>query len=504
MKLTKEEIVRVEDDSPLELFKQGIRSKETLDKYTRTLQQITCKILEEVLEGTFEERVQQLVDMGREDPGWMRDMLVKLSGKLRERTELPKDHDDYLNPDSIGNYFKPVKKLLDMNDVVISWKKIYITYPERDNVPESRGWTRDEIAKMLRHAHGPMERALVLVLASSGMRAGGLDLNWDDLTPIYRTGDGGLTLDPGPDDAVACAVLRVYRGSPERYLAFITPEAFGALQEYGHTWTKMRRHMPRPEDPIFLVQSGAHKNASIKILRDRVTRMATKAGLRGPKQSKRFDVPIMNGFRRFWNKTCKEAASGESALASLIKKEYMMGHRGLVALDQNYFKTNLMELAVEYVKVVPDLTIDDSERLRRSNRAMAENIQRMESEKDAKIERLEGQVRSMEEKMSEIGDRDGARADELLDAILRSPRSGGVPADVLESFTGMMRQLGAAQEDEIRKMRAEYDAKIDGLVRTIERMSKEGNPGRGPPAETEGGAAEGDMRGPGPHRRDPF
>ena len=161
----------MEDDSPLELFKQGIRSKETLDKYTRTLQQITCKILEDVLEGTFEERV-QLVDMGRKDPKWMRDMLVKLSGKLRERTELPKDHGDYLNPDSIGNYFKPIKKLLDMNDVVISWKKIYATYPERDNVPESRGWTRDEIAKMLRHAHGPMERALVLVLASSGMRAG--------------------------------------------------------------------------------------------------------------------------------------------------------------------------------------------------------------------------------------------------------------------------------------------------------------------------------------------
>ena len=100
--------------------------------------------------------------------------------------------------------------------------------------------------------------------------------------PYTARGDGGLTLDPGPDDAVACAVLRVYRGSPERYLAFITPEAFGALQEYGHTWTKMRRHMPRPEDPIFLVQSGAHKNASIKILRDRVTRMATKAGAAWP------------------------------------------------------------------------------------------------------------------------------------------------------------------------------------------------------------------------------
>lgn len=155
--------MRVEDDSPLELFKQGIRSKETLDKYTRTLQQITCKILEDVLEGTFEERVQQLVDMGRKDPKWMRDMLVKLSGKLREWTELPKDHGDYLNPDSIGNYFKPIKKLLDMNDVVISWKKIYATYPERDNPhPRRPGHIRPGGALPLRSRETRPAGALVI------------------------------------------------------------------------------------------------------------------------------------------------------------------------------------------------------------------------------------------------------------------------------------------------------------------------------------------------------
>ena len=86
-----------------------------------------------------------------------------------------------------------------------------------------------------------------------------------------------------------------------------------------------------------------------------------------------------------------------------------------------------------------------------------------------------------------------------------------MPADVLESFTDMMRQLGAAQEDEIRKMRAEYDAKIDGLVRTIERMAKGEGAGHDTPARAEKGADDGkgdaddlDMRGPGPHRRDPF
>ena len=483
MKLTKEDIVRVEDGSPLELFGQGIKSKETLDKYTRMLRQVACKILEDVLEGTFEERVQQMVDIGRKDPGWMRDLLLKLSEKLRERTELPKDDPEYLNPDSVGNYFKPVKKLFDMNDVTIQWKRIYATYPERDNVPESRGWTRDEIARMLRHAHGPMERALVLVLASSGMRAGGLNLNWGDISPIYDAGDGGLTLDPGPEDTVACAALHVYRGSPEGYLAFITPEAFTALQEYGRTWSELKWRLPSEKDPIFLVQTGAHKNASTKILRDRVARMASKAGLRDSKKTKRFEVPIMNGFRRFWNKTCKEAASGDSALASLIRKEYMMGHQGLVSLDQNYFKTNVMELAAEYVKIVPDLTIDDAARLRRSNRALSENIQRMGDEKDAKIAQLEAHIQRMEEDVSKINERESVQAERILEALLKSPKAGGLSGEVVESLTGMMRQLGASQEAAMNEMRAEYDAKMDKLLRVIDDMAKRGGGAHDPLAE---------------------
>ena len=525
MKLTRKEIVRVEDDSPLELFSQGIKSKETLDKYTRMLRQVTCKVLEEVLEGTFEERVQQMVNIGRKDPGWLRDLLLNLSKKLRERTKLPKDDPEYLNPDSVGNYFKPIKKLLDMNDVSIPWKRIYATYPERDNVSESRGWTREEISMMLKHAHGPLDRALVLVLASSGMRAGGLDLIWEDLTAIYRAKDDSLTLDPDPDDTVACAVLRVYRGSSESYLAFITPEAFNALQVYGRTWAKMRGHLPGPKDPIFLVQTGARKNASTKILRDRVDRMAVKAGLRGDKLGKRFSVPSMNGFRRFWNKTVKE--SGESSIGSLIKKEYMMGHRGLVALDQNYFKTNLMELVVEYVKVVADLTIDDSERLKQSNRRMTKNIQALEGEKDTKMARLEAEAERMRlevervrrekdeavervrEEVAEIRDRGGATAgataSEILDALRKSPKSGGVPGEVVESFTAMMDQLGAAQEAAMRDMKAvhdaemadmkaEYDAKMERMMRVIDRMAKESDAGHDPLA----GSGE---DGPGMERR---
>ncbi|MDH5697594.1 MAG: integrase, partial [Nitrosopumilus sp.] len=175
MKITKEEFQRIGEESPLELFHQGIKAKETREKYTRTLRHVLCKIFEDILEGDFEERVKQFVKHAKEDPDWTRDLLLNLSMKLKERTILSKEDSDYLNPSSIDNYFKPIKKLFDMNGVVISWNRVYATFPEQDNVSDSRGWTRDEIQKMLKFANGSIDRAIILVSASSGIRAGGFD-----------------------------------------------------------------------------------------------------------------------------------------------------------------------------------------------------------------------------------------------------------------------------------------------------------------------------------------
>ena len=291
-------------------------------------------------------------------------------------TELPKDDAGYLNHTSIPNYFKPLKKLFDMCDVTIPWKRVYATYPELDNVTESRGWSKGKIVKMLRHARDLMDR--VLVLASSGVRAGSLDLAWGDVTPVYLI-DGRLVPDPGPGDhKIACAALRVYRGSSECYTTFITPEAHRALQEYGHDiWRELRGREAGPADPIFIRSKGAPVRASEKLLEKRIRRMVTLARLHDPEggRVRRHKVPLMNGFGRFFNKVGKEALSHDSPLAPLRKKEYMMGHQGTMPLDQNYFKTDVLELAAEYVNIVPDLNIDDSERLKQSNKRMADNIE---------------------------------------------------------------------------------------------------------------------------------
>ena len=465
MKLSRDDIVRSESAPPLELFVQGIKAEETREKYTRTLRQVLCGMLEEVLVGDFELRVASLVRYGREEPEWTRDLLLSLSRMLRERTKLPHAHADYLNPVSFGGYFKPIKKLFDMNDIAFPWKRIYATYPELDNVSESRGWTRQEIQLMLKSAGTPMDRAIILVCASSGIRVGGFaSLRWKDLVPVYVGAHGRLQLatyaggkdrdaadgdytdekaEDGDEDMmmqeqagqdrgaeqhahsdlpeeerdatiaaaiaaatsttviiggkkrkVACATLRIYGGTSESYPAFITPEACRAILDYKQEWVRQAGRRPEPNDPIFKQDTVLVRPASHLSITKRVAKVLDHAGLRGsmPAGKRRHEVPMMNGFRRFWNKTCKELVSTESPLASLIKKEFMMGHTGLVKLDRNYFKTHTLELAEDYLGAVPSLTIDDTTRLREANRRKDNVIQHMESQKDARISDLEKMV----------------------------------------------------------------------------------------------------------------
>ena len=287
------------------------------------------------------------------------------------------------------------------------------------------------------------------MLASSGVRLGGLNLKWGDLTPVYRAGDH-LTADPGEGGEVVCAALSVYAGSPDSYTAFVMPEAYGAILEYGRMWADLVLRQPGPEDPLFLATKMAPRRASEQALAKRVRQMATKAGLReqDSKSGTRFDTQLVHGFRKFFNKTCRETLSGDS-LASLIRAEYMMGHRGLVALDQNYFETDVLEMAAEYLNVVPDLTIDDAGRLKQSNRRMADNIQKMEGEKDNKIARMREEMARMgrakgeemarmREEIAGLKRRRDFPISGVLDALRESPETDGVPAEVLKSLTEMM------------------------------------------------------------------
>ena len=166
-------------------------------------------------------------------------------------------------------------------------------------------------------------------------------------------------------EEVECAALRVYRGSREEYATFVTPEAYEALMEYRLEWQQDVGRPPGPTDPIFKKNGPAPDRLGAPSIDAQLSKLLHRAGLRQPAPGeRRYNVPALHGFRRFWNKTMKDAISDDSPVSSLTKKEYMMGHAGMTALDRNYYHAHTLELAKEYINAVPDLTIDDAERLR--------------------------------------------------------------------------------------------------------------------------------------------
>lgn len=459
MKLKKEEIARPEDTSPLQLFSQGIKTDLTRRKYTATLRRIMCDILEDILEGDFEERTKQFVQLARDNPERTTTIMLKMSQKLRDRTMLAKDDPDYLNPTSLPAYFKPIKKLFDMNDVSISLKRVYATFPENDNMHDAKGWTRDEIAGILEHARDPMDKAMVLMLASSGIRLGGLELTWGDITPVYMV-DGKLTADPGKDGKVACAALNVYAGSPENYTAFITYEAYRALQAYGRVWQDLMKCAAGPKDPIFLAGKLLPRPIKTPAIAMRIRRMADKAGLRDrdSKNGPRYGTQLVHGFRKFFNKTCKETLSGDP-VASITRIEYMMGHQGLVKLDQNYFKTSMLEMAATYLKAAPDLTISDAERLKRSADRMKANIQELEEEQNGVVADLKNQVEDLRRKNLMIAD--------TLERV-KAERDGAANADS-KLVADLARRL-QSQDEAMKKMRAEHSKEMRDMSVMVDKL----------------------------------
>lgn len=168
MKIDKDSLVDF-DSEPIDLFYQGFKSQSTKITYTRKLRKILCEYLEDVLDGTFENRVSQLVHITQYNPKQAMIILLTLSKMLKDRTQKNPNDKDYLNPSSFNNFFKPIKKLFDMNGVSIVWKRIYATYPEINNLNESRGYTKDEIQTMLNFSQGSIDVALILVSSSSGL-----------------------------------------------------------------------------------------------------------------------------------------------------------------------------------------------------------------------------------------------------------------------------------------------------------------------------------------------
>lgn len=433
MEISAEEIIEI-NETPYQLFQKGVPNKTTWTTYRNMMKKTVCEYLKTILVGDpslvekqkqdmmisgkklhyrrqyfdadFEIRVNELVKRAKEDSKWIDSVLVTITSKLMDRTKLKKTDPDYIKSTMVENNLKPLKKLFAMVDVPIAWGKIDVMVNDENDIQDqSRGYTEDELEIICKFCD-PMERLMVKLGASSGIRAGAYDLNWGHIFKAYQIEEGKYVWEP--EDVtesiakypVVCGLIKVYADSTSEYFGLVTPEWLDDLEIYKQHWVKETNQIPKYSEPLFKKSGPFVKRLSPPSIRTRMSRVVDESGVRvyieGTKN--KFNIPLFNGARRFFNKQNKKALTKTSKLAALIIKEYQMGHGGLIKLDKNYFKEQIDELIDEYLQTIPYVTIDKTARKQAELEKQNKKISDLE-EKTGKIEDLENTIQVMQNNM---------------------------------------------------------------------------------------------------------
>ncbi len=168
--------------------------------------------------------------------------------KIQEMIEdyiMAETSDPTKSPNSGAVRVFALKAFFEINDYELKWKKILRLLPKKVKRTGRLAYTTRDIQEMLSVAKNIRTRALILFLASTGVRAGAIiELKMKHLKDI-------------PLD---CKAFCIYEGSVEEYWTFCSPECSEELEKY-HAKRKQDGEIFTPETPVFLAQN--HKSAEL-------------------------------------------------------------------------------------------------------------------------------------------------------------------------------------------------------------------------------------------------
>ena len=271
-----------------------------------------------------------------------------------------------------------VETFLDMNRVVYHKRILSRLIPkDSEELGGSLAFTHYEIRAMLDSTKKIRTKALIHLLASTGIRPGAL------IDPI-------LTIKHLKDMPYGCKAIKVYDQSKEGYWTFLTPEATKALNQY-LTSRKLNGECLNEDSPIFAniydSRYGNKQNLSDIGLRQILYRALKASGISRTKSKQRFDKAVIYGFRKRFNTILKL----NNNVNSNITEKLMAHKRGL---DGTYLTPTLEECFAEFVKAIPDLTLDETERQKIK-------IEKLEEEK-SKLENTKLEIETKNEKIKDL------------------------------------------------------------------------------------------------------
>lgn len=254
---------------PMMMFTRSLRSKETRKTYQ--------KMLNWFMRDTGLESPDKLLESCSEE------LVIQYLIQMQEKG---------LSYSSRRTSLAAIKHFYEINDVTFKWKKIGRFLGENIKTIEDRGYTREEVKRLLDKCD-ERKRVIILTLASSGIRVGGLIRlkvrNIKRVSDLYQ--------------------ITVYEGTQEKYSTFCTPECAKAIDSY---FDYRRRHGEKitPESPLIREQFDKEslappRHISDSVIRSTLQELLIDSGLREkPTEAtayKRKEIMTIHGFRKFFS-----------------------------------------------------------------------------------------------------------------------------------------------------------------------------------------------------------
>ena len=276
-----------------------------------------------------------------------------------------------------NQYLAGVELFFDMNMVLYHKKVLRKLLPGNDKEQSGKlPYTTDEIKRMLESTTKLRSMAVIHFFASTGSRPASLE------DPILR-------MKHIEDMPHGCKSVYIYDGSKQGYHAFLTPEASKSLDDYLRS-RKLNGETLTEESPVFSNYEfhGDKTHLSANSARQIISWLLKKAGVERTKKENiqvRYDKASMYGFRKRFNTILKLNNEVNSNIA-----EKLMAHKR--GLDGTYLQPTKDECFAEFVKAIPDLTIDQTEKQKHKIETLEMETTELK-QKESQIEALEKQMK---------------------------------------------------------------------------------------------------------------
>lgn len=278
---------------------------------------------------------------------------------------------------SIRGKLAAIELFLEMNRVIFHKRILHKIIPRDEGVLGGDiPFTNQEIKQMLESTKKIRTKAFVHFLASTGIRPGAL------IDPILRREH--ITKMPN-----GCQAVKVYDNSKEGYYAFLTPEASKVLDQYFQN-RKLNGETLTDQSPIFINEKN-QSHLTYNNLKQLMHKLIKASGIERKKTGKRFDKAANYGFRKRFNGILKMNNTINSNIA-----EKLMAHKK--GLDGSYLKPTREECFIEFEKAIPQLTIDDNERLRLDNELKQKKLDELTREQ-TKSQNLNKELTKLQNKV---------------------------------------------------------------------------------------------------------